>query len=79
MSNELGAKGVGEAGTIASTPAIVNGILDALRPFGCDRHRDAVYANAGLEGDSGCEPHDRGIGHTREAQPHFIARGDNPA
>ena len=34
MSNELGAKGVGEAGTIASTPAIVNGILDALRPFG---------------------------------------------
>ena len=34
MTNELGAKGVGEAGTIASTPAIVNGILDALRPLG---------------------------------------------
>jgi len=27
-------KGVGEAGTIASTPAVVNSIVDALRPFG---------------------------------------------
>jgi carbon-monoxide dehydrogenase large subunit len=32
--NPLGAKGVGEAGTIASTPAVVNAIVDALRPFG---------------------------------------------
>jgi carbon-monoxide dehydrogenase large subunit len=30
----LGTKGVGEAGTIASTPAVVNAIVDALRPFG---------------------------------------------
>jgi carbon-monoxide dehydrogenase large subunit len=30
----LGAKGVGEAGTIASTPAVVNAVVDALRPFG---------------------------------------------
>src|SRR6185436_15912187 len=28
----LGTKGVGEAGTIASTPAVVNAIVDALRP-----------------------------------------------
>jgi carbon-monoxide dehydrogenase large subunit len=27
-------KGVGEAGTIASTPAIVNGVIDALRHLG---------------------------------------------
>ncbi|AVZ76860.1 carbon monoxide dehydrogenase [Streptomyces lunaelactis] len=33
-SNPLGAKGVGEAGTIASTPAVVNAIVDALRPMG---------------------------------------------
>ena len=33
-SNRLGVKGVGEAGTIASTPAVVNAIIDALRPFG---------------------------------------------
>ena len=33
-NNRLGVKGVGEAGTIASTPAVVNAIIDALRPFG---------------------------------------------
>jgi aerobic carbon-monoxide dehydrogenase large subunit len=33
-SNALGVKGVGEAGTIASTPAVVNAIVDALRPMG---------------------------------------------
>jgi carbon-monoxide dehydrogenase large subunit len=33
-SNPLGVKGVGEAGTIASTPAVMNAIVDALRPFG---------------------------------------------
>jgi aerobic carbon-monoxide dehydrogenase large subunit len=37
--NPLGAKGVGEAGTIASTPAIVNAVVDALSPFGV-RHID---------------------------------------
>jgi carbon-monoxide dehydrogenase large subunit len=30
----LGVKGVGEAGTIASTPAVVYAVLDALSPFG---------------------------------------------
>jgi aerobic carbon-monoxide dehydrogenase large subunit len=33
-SNPLGVKGVGEAGTIASTPAVVNAVVDALRPRG---------------------------------------------
>jgi aerobic carbon-monoxide dehydrogenase large subunit len=33
-ANQLGVKGVGEAGTIASTPAVVNAIVDALRPLG---------------------------------------------
>ncbi|WP_433141924.1 xanthine dehydrogenase family protein molybdopterin-binding subunit [Actinomadura nitritigenes] len=35
-SNPMGVKGVGEAGTIASTPAVVNAVVDALRPFGVD-------------------------------------------
>jgi carbon-monoxide dehydrogenase large subunit len=30
----LGVKGAGEAGAIASTPAVVNAVVDALRPFG---------------------------------------------
>jgi aerobic carbon-monoxide dehydrogenase large subunit len=37
--NPLGAKGIGEAATIGSTPAIVNAVVDALRPFGT-RHLD---------------------------------------
>jgi len=32
--NPLGAKGVGESGTIGSTPAVVNAVVDALAPFG---------------------------------------------
>jgi carbon-monoxide dehydrogenase large subunit len=33
-TNPLGVKGVGEAGTIASTPAVVNAVVDALRHLG---------------------------------------------
>ena len=32
--NPLGVKGVGEAGTIGSTPAMVNSVVDALSPLG---------------------------------------------
>ncbi|MEO0894817.1 MAG: xanthine dehydrogenase family protein molybdopterin-binding subunit [Bacteroidota bacterium] len=31
--NPLGVKGAGEAGCIAATPAVVNAVVDALRPF----------------------------------------------
>jgi carbon-monoxide dehydrogenase large subunit len=33
-TNPLGAKGAGESGTIGATPAVVNAVVDALRPFG---------------------------------------------
>jgi carbon-monoxide dehydrogenase large subunit len=33
-TNPLGVKGIGEAGTIGSTPAVVNAVVDALRPLG---------------------------------------------
>ena len=33
-TNPLGAKGCGEAGTIGSTPAVANAVIDALAPFG---------------------------------------------
>ena len=55
-ANRLGVKGVGEAGTIASTPAVVNAIVDALQPFGvrdvtmpCTPERvwRAIQANGG--------------------------------
>ena len=35
-SNPLGVKGVGEAGTIASTPAVVNAVVDALSHLGVE-------------------------------------------
>src|SRR5215831_15294023 len=35
-TNPLGVKGIGEAGCVASPPAVINAILDALRPFGVD-------------------------------------------
>jgi aerobic carbon-monoxide dehydrogenase large subunit len=34
LTNTLGTKGVGEAGTIASTPAVVNAVVDAVRHLG---------------------------------------------
>ncbi len=33
-SNPMGVKGIGEAGTIAATPAVINAVVDALRPMG---------------------------------------------
>jgi aerobic carbon-monoxide dehydrogenase large subunit len=35
----LGAKGVGESATVGSPPAVVNAVIDALRPYGV-RHAD---------------------------------------
>jgi carbon-monoxide dehydrogenase large subunit len=37
--NELGAKGIGESGTIGATPAVQNAVIDALAPYGV-RHLD---------------------------------------
>jgi aerobic carbon-monoxide dehydrogenase large subunit len=38
-TNELGVKGIGEAGAIASSAAVINAVVDALAPFGI-RHVD---------------------------------------
>ena len=39
--NPLGAKGIGEAGTLGSTPCIVNAAVDALSPYGV-KHVDMM-------------------------------------
>ncbi len=41
-TNPLGVKGVGEAGTIASTPAVANAVIDAVRQFGVKDIRMAM-------------------------------------
>ncbi len=35
-SNPIGAKGVGEGGTVAGTPTVVNAVIDALAPLGVE-------------------------------------------
>ena len=75
-TNTLGTKGVGEAGTIASTPAVVNAIVDALRPLGvhdiqmpCTPERVwKAIQSAGSRGDAAT---------IESAQPHFDAGAPN--
>ncbi|MEO5609672.1 MAG: xanthine dehydrogenase family protein molybdopterin-binding subunit [Ornithinibacter sp.] len=74
-TNTLGTKGVGEAGTIASTPAVVNAIVDAVRHLGindiempCTPQR--VWKAIQGAGSAAAAP-------TEEAQPHFAADAPN--
>lgn len=46
-TNPLGAKGVGEAGTVGAIPALANAVIDALRPLGIHR-LDFPYTPARL-------------------------------
>ena len=69
-TNTLGTKGVGEAGAIASTPAVVNAVVDAVRHLGindiqmpCTPER-VWRAIQSAGSDSGAI--------TEEAQPHFV-------
>ena len=49
--NPLGAKGIGEAGTIGSTPAVQNAVIDAVAHLGV-RHIDMpTTPDAGVGGD----------------------------
>ena len=76
LTNTLGTKGVGEAGTIASTPAVVNAVIDAVRHLGvadiqmpCTPER--VWKAIQSAGGGGTEP------TTPDAMPHFDpAEGD---
>ncbi len=43
----IGAKGIGESATVGSPAAVVNSVLDALRPFGV-RHADMPLTPAGV-------------------------------
>jgi len=73
-TNPLGVKGVGEAGAIASTPAVVNSVLDAVRhlgvsdidmPLSPQRVWKAIHRGAPAAG-----------GETADTQAHFEADGE---
>jgi aerobic carbon-monoxide dehydrogenase large subunit len=73
-TNSLGTKGVGEAGTIASTPAVVNAVVDAVRHLGVTdiampMTPERVWRAVNAPGGSG--------GSTEAAaMPHFEAADD---
>ena len=50
--NPLGAKGIGESGTIGSTPAVQNAVVDALVAPRRPAPRHAVHGRAGVAGDA---------------------------
>jgi aerobic carbon-monoxide dehydrogenase large subunit len=72
-TNTLGTKGVGETGTIASTPAVVNAVVDAVRHFGVNDIQmpctpERVWT--ALQGDLG------GAHTVEAAQEHFEEQED---
>ena len=69
-TNTLGTKGVGEAGTIASTPAVVNAIVDALRPLGINDIRCRA-PRSGSGRPSSRPERTRTHATPPSAQPHF--------
>jgi aerobic carbon-monoxide dehydrogenase large subunit len=88
-ANRLGVKGVGEAGTIASTPAVVNSIVDALRPLGirditmpCTPERvwRAIQTARGGQQDSAAQQHEaRQSDRTQGNSPSGIAADNDEA
>lgn len=70
-TNDLGAKGVGEAGCIASTPAVVNAIVDALRPLGVDDVRMPCTPERVWKAIQSAGATAGGTGVAGGPQPHF--------
>jgi aerobic carbon-monoxide dehydrogenase large subunit len=71
-TNTLGTKGVGEAGTIASTPAVVNAVVDAVRHLGVtDIRMPCTPERVWKAIQSG----GKGGGTEGAAMPHFEAGG----
>ena len=73
-TNTLGTKGVGETGTIASTPAVVNAVVDAVRHFGINDIQMPMTPErvwTALQGDPG------GADTIEAAEPHFEGQEDN--
>jgi carbon-monoxide dehydrogenase large subunit len=75
-TNTLGTKGVGEAGTIASTPAVVNAVVDAVRHLGINDIQmpctpERVWKAITGSGGGGADPTEEG------AMPHFAEGAPN--
>ncbi len=71
-TNTLGTKGVGEAGCIASTPAVVNAIVDAVRHLGINDIQMPCTPQRVFTAIQGAA-----ATTTEDAQPHFAAEAPN--
>ena len=69
-TNSLGAKGVGEAGCIASTPAVVNAVVDAVRHLGINDIRMPCTPERVWKAIQSAGYHSGET--TAEAQEHFV-------
>ena len=70
--NPLGAKGIGEAGTIGATPAVQNAVVDAVAHLGV-RHIDMpTHPDAGVAGDQTAQ---RGGSRCRSRSPSTASAG----
>jgi carbon-monoxide dehydrogenase large subunit len=76
--NSLGVKGIGEAGTIAATPAVTAAVLDALQPFGVDwldmpltpmRVWQAIHGRANGDGPPSLGEHGKGSAGSGPSSP----------
>ncbi len=74
-TNTLGTKGVGEAGTIASTPAVVNAIVDAVRHLGVEDVQMPCTPERVWKAIQSAGAHSGDV--TGEAQPHFADDSHN--
>ena len=83
-TNSLGTKGVGEAGTIASTPAVVNAVVDAVRHLGvhdvqmpCTPER-VWKAIQGVRGGGDAPTEPAAMPHFDESEPGRSSTGSDP-
>jgi len=78
-TNPLGVKGVGEAGAIASTPAVVNAVVDALRHLGVDDVRMACTPERVWRAIQDAKEGRGGDGGDRAAEGTVAYSGDSTA
>ena len=74
-TNTLGTKGVGEAGCIASTPAVVNAVVDAVRHLGIDDIQMPCTPERVWKAIQTAGAHSGDV--VEEAQPHFADGAPN--
>jgi carbon-monoxide dehydrogenase large subunit len=73
-TNTLGTKGVGEAGTIAATPAVVNAAIDAIRHLGVN---DIAMPLTPERVWTALQGAGAGAATVEAAEPHFEGQEDN--